>query len=533
MRRFRPLDQFILHPFLWAIYPPLALLSTNIDQIAPGMAVRSLLVSIFLAGGVLLLAWMLLRDWSRAAVFTSAFMIAFFSYGHVYRLVEYEQIFGIMVGRHRFLLPLYLLILGGVLAAVWKPTNLRTATQAFNLIGLVMVLLPGYQITSYSLHSYNALRQLSKGTFSQDVVDIQVPEGQIPADIYYIILDMYTRQDVLEELFGYDNEPFLQALEARGFYIAGCSQSNYATTTLSLTSSLNMEYLPDLDEKFSPPNTNDRELYPFLWNNRVIRALQEAGYRFLAFDSGYSPTDFHNADVFYSQETDLLGILLMDGINPYEVMILSTSGGMFVYELNASLPEAVQKFLSFETSYIIHRNRILYTLNRLERLGDVAGPKFVYAHILSPHPPFVFGPDGIYIERKTPFTLNDDQDIILLENFIPGYRDQIIYLNQRILAAVDSILAESAQSPVILIQGDHGVPRFSEHRNAILNAYYLPGAGSSLYESISPVNSFRVIFNQYFDARLELLPDEACASTTQAPYECMLLVNPNPACTTP
>jgi hypothetical protein len=44
----------------------------------------------------------------------------------------------------------------------------------------------------------------------------------------------------------------------------------------------------------------------------------------------------------------------------------------------------------------------------------------------------------------------------------------------------------------------------------ILNAYYLPDAGGGeLYESISPVNSFRVLFNTYFGGKLELLADTA------------------------
>jgi len=44
----------------------------------------------------------------------------------------------------------------------------------------------------------------------------------------------------------------------------------------------------------------------------------------------------------------------------------------------------------------------------------------------------------------------------------------------------------------------------------ILNAYYLPERGkAALYESISPINTFRVILNLYFGAHLELLSDES------------------------
>lgn len=530
MRIIRRLGNFIFHPFLWAVYPPLALLGRNIDQIPPGMAARSLLISVFMAALTLLFMRLVYRDWHKAGVVTSVLIIAFFSYGHVYALIEDKQVLGFMIGRHRFLGLVYVVVLGVILLEVWRRKDLRQATQAFNLVGLVMVLLPVYQITAYTLNSNLATAQLRAGMQTQNMSELKVPEGQVPPDIYYIILDTYTRDDVLQEQFGYDNLPFLQELEELGFYTASCSQSNYSSTALSLTSSFNMSYLSDLDPNLSPPNTNDRDLYPYLWNNRVVNALQKLGYQIHVFESGYSPTDFHFADFFYSQVTDLLGIIWTDGINPYESLFLTTSAGIFVYEISPDLPEAVQKFLSLETSYIVHRNRILYTLNRLERLGSESGPKFVFVHILAPHNPFVFGPNGEHLERETPFTLNDDREVLLLEDYKAGYIAQVNYLNQRVLAAVKRILAESAQPPIILIQGDHGVPRLVGYTNAILNTYLLPGYSSKLYASISPVNSFRIILDSYLGGSLGLLRDESCVSTNANPFACEPVSEPNPNC---
>ena len=63
-------------------------------------------------------------------------------------------------------------------------------------------------------------------------------------------------------------------------------------------------------------------------------------------------------------------------------------------------------------------------------------------------------------------------------------------------------------SPIIIIQGDHGL--FSSNldwRFGILNAYYLPGHNDLLYPKITPVNTFRLIFNSYFGTDYQLLPD--------------------------
>ena len=54
---------------------------------------------------------------------------------------------------------------------------------------------------------------------------------------------------------------------------------------------------------------------------------------------------------------------------------------------------------------------------------------------------------------------------------------------------------------------------------AILNAYYFPdGDYTALYDDITPVNTFRVVFNEYFRAGYRLLEDRCYFSTWHAPY---------------
>lgn len=53
----------------------------------------------------------------------------------------------------------------------------------------------------------------------------------------------------------------------------------------------------------------------------------------------------------------------------------------------------------------------------------------------------------------------------------------------------------------------------------IFNAYYLPSVGDELlYDSITPVNTFRVIFNSYFDTDFKLLVDRSYYSFYFEPY---------------
>ena len=55
-------------------------------------------------------------------------------------------------------------------------------------------------------------------------------------------------------------------------------------------------------------------------------------------------------------------------------------------------------------------------------------------------------------------------------------------------------------------------PHELREKVSILNAYYLPGADpQAVYPSISPVNSFRVVFSLYFGTNLSPLTDRTFA----------------------
>jgi hypothetical protein len=91
---------------------------------------------------------------------------------------------------------------------------------------------------------------------------------------------------------------------------------------------------------------------------------------------------------------------------------------------------------------------------------------------------------------------------------------------------VKTILAKSEKEPIIILQGDHSYPDGID-RVKILNAYYLPDDGNeNLYETITPVNTFRVIFNTYFGGQYEMLPDisryaDADKVLHEAPVSCV------------
>ena len=70
----------------------------------------------------------------------------------------------------------------------------------------------------------------------------------------------------------------------------------------------------------------------------------------------------------------------------------------------------------------------------------------------------MFDKSGNPITPDYTYSLNAPTDRNIFE-FRDGYLDQLTYINHEILAAVDGILANSNNPPIIILQGDHG-PEF-------------------------------------------------------------------------
>ncbi|HTX92047.1 MAG TPA: sulfatase-like hydrolase/transferase [Anaerolineales bacterium] len=471
---------FPVYPLLFGIYPALALAAFNISQIDLSSTYRSILVSILLVlalAGILRLA---LRDWVRAAFLSFLLLVLFFTYGHVYNLLKSGGILGASPAGYYLLLAAWAALAGGATwTAVRKKSNLAGFTLPLNLVFALLLVFPLFQILRHELRMHAAPAAAASG--------ISQPADP---DIYYIILDAYERADTLKVVYDYDNSAFVDALAGRGFYVAGCSQSNYAYTQPSLTSSLNMNYLDALSV------TSNTQADPLLQQNAVRKFLKSRGYAVVAFETGFSWSQWEDADFYYRYRPDA------GAINGFEALFMDTT--------LLRLPLDALQARQAATYGIIPHNRILYVLDTLKTLpGAVRSPKFVFVHLVVPHPPFVFSPTGGLVTAGA-------ENATSLE----GYRNSVTFINQAILQVVDRILADSKTPPIIVIQGDHAAPLYHSplQRMTILNAYYLPGAQAPLYPTISPVNTFRLILDSYFGQNYPLLNDVSWYSPTNREY---------------
>jgi hypothetical protein len=318
-------------------------------------------------------------------------------------------------------------------------------------------------------------------------------------DIYYIILDGYARGDVLQELYNYDNTSFIQSLNTRGFKVASQSQVNYIQTILSLASSLNMEYLPGKPAR----QPNKGWLMGLIYQSRTRTYVEQLGYQFVSFSTAYPPTDISNADYYFNppnegKSHDLEALLLINTVlNPF------TDNGWIKVPI---------------TKYHAGQERVIHIFTSLERTVPVVeGPKFVFAHVIAPHPPFIFDQNGPVTPEKA-LILQGAKDFEgRIDEYLYEYISDLKYVNQRVIQSIDGIQANSKIPPIIILQADHGPDAYLDwnslesclkERFSIFNAFYLPGQESNIIpDDITPVNTFRILFNSYFGTQFEILPN--------------------------
>jgi hypothetical protein len=508
------LISFPYHPLFFGLFPIVALIAANIQESLLEDGWRALAVSFLVSTTVLTFVLAFTRDLPKAALATSILLIAFFSYGHVYIALKLTGEIGTWIARHRYLLPIWLTITGlTIWFAMKRWPAARTQTGAINIAASFLIVIPLFQISSFLIRDFSA-----GGPFLEPVQDST--NGANPAwvnpdypDIYYIIPDSYSRRDLLEEFYNYDNSEFLNDLRSLGFYVADCSLSNYTKTRLSLSSSLNMDYLENLG--ITAVDQAD-EFWRRLRNSAVRKTLSGLGYKIVSLETGFYWTEWPDADIYLTRSESASSLRL----NNFETLLLQTTLLRALFDLESGDPQVLTAIGmdALEEHYAITR----HALDSLDNLAFLDGPKFVFAHLLIPHEPYVFDAEGNFTTEPRSLTAS--------------YNAQISYLNRRLINSLSTIISESERQVIIILQADTAGPGtqfIKEDRMKILNAYYLPEGHDVLYRSITPVNSFRVVFDTYFGTKYGLLEDRSFFSTPDDLFDVTLVSNDNPACIAP
>lgn len=508
----KKIRSFIAYPILFSIYPIISFYIHNINEVN----YQVILIPILITLGISLFFWLIvnffLKDWRRSAIVVFLYQIFFFSYGHIFNIfykatglvtpVKLESWFFISWIAVFFILSISLI------SKINTNNKLTRITDFFNIVTGVLILISVVQIIYGNTRFWLIVKKISPKKL-EEIKSTKLQEGKKLPDIYYLIFDRYANIQSLKKYYNYDNSEFIDFLTEKGFYVANESYANYPITDLSLTSSLNMEYLDSLSQWAGKKSTDYTAVHLKLMNRKVVELLKKKGYFYINLGSTWGQTQIdRNADINYQYNQS----------QPSSVFIfkfLETTILSFFYSNESIIGDKIEaEPLTYER---LSRKITLEQFKIIPEIPNLNKPKFVFAHILLPHTPYVFNEDGSYVTKEKAAT-GDGKKL---------YINQLIYGNKLIETMVKKLLVKTNGQAIIVLQADEGPfparyeakeytfkwkeATIDEYREklGILNAYYFPNSDYKiLYPKITPVNSFRLIFSLYLDENLPLLPDK-------------------------
>ena len=405
---------------------------------------------------------------------------------------------GSVVSSYKVVVPV-IIILTGLLTRYFfknKETVIKFSRSAFTVLLVLCI----YEITVSGINLYNLSANKNLIYPQQPVCDsytsCNLPDSSKP-DIYFLVLDEYTNNNTLQKLWNFENIDVTNWLTANGFYVIPRSHANYTSTSFSVSSTLNMNYISKKNSKGTIRNylrSNKSLSY-----NETFCLLQKEGYtiRFLA------P---------YKNDIEKNGLIDYTGYMHNNWLFMHTFFGRFNRDILWHFRTGRFAFRKEEPGSEIvpwskRRENIRKTIDKIKATADLREhtPKFVYGHLMITHDPHVFDSTGAARKEDTskPFDT---------------YTQQIIYANTVIKDLVSHIRRNNKKNTVIIIEGDHGFRLFpvemKEYFFPNFSAVYFPDSiYHQLYPGMSPVNTFRVVFNHYFCQNLPLLKDSSILIT--------------------
>ena len=509
----------IFHPFLIAFFPIIAVYSVNIGLIQLEQFILTTLLVVGSAFLFFLCLKRILKNRKKAALIVTLSFIIFFSFGHVYNMLNQISIDDVDLGSNRILLPIFAILFGiGSFLIIKTKRTLDNATSIANTISVVLIFVIVVMVGIETFGCDECLIQQDTSWyfdfFSDEKIDFSSyfedhsfsisESGSLP-NIYYIILDGYPRNDVLKKHVNFDNSEFTDLLKQRGFHVAENSHANYSFSSPSISSTMNMNYINFLVDEvgedsrdYNPILGKDFGLYA---DNQVIKNFKLMGYKVVKI--GLAATYLHEiplADLSPCYKT----IHLMDN-RLFDAVGSTSMVGYFI-----------ERWAEEQQRQII--------LCDFEELPKASGyfeePVFVWSHIMLPHFPLIFGPNG---EPITPgqslLTMNHPEYTGSGWNIKTQFVQQIQFANKKSIEFIDKILENEKQS-IIIIQSDHGSafginlqdPTDDDiiQRLSNLNAIYFPDEKHRevLTDDLTNVNTFRIVFNSYFGSDYEILEDQ-------------------------
>ena len=489
------------------IYPLLNLYNINKNE----MLITQLLLPIT---AVLILSYLtylglsfLLKNKEKSTLITTVGFLTFFTYGPITRFFA-----GLFTKNYTSSYYTYLSLLTGIIILIAYVTfvvKIVRSKRSFFDINNAIAIGTGLLLISF-ISSVTAHHIFNRHSSDTTILHQTHPSSQaistVPMpNVYHIILDGYGHSETLQKHYNFDNSEFESKLKKIGFWIPTKSHNNYSTTPLSITSTLDMSHLTHITERL-PKGSTDQTLLRKMFNSaKGIQQFKSRGYRYYHIHSTVNFTKYNTLATKHLRTAD-------SKVAQFEELNQIVTQETPLYHIIQLIRKTIGR--TFWSSGFRQRNLNIFT--QLHTVSEMEGPFIVFAHFLSPHPPYLFGPNGEDIEG----TIDNNQLKGSIWNQKKEYIGQTIYLNKRLLSLVEDILSKKTSTPpIILIHSDHGPDSFGiEARMTNFIAMYNPYLNRPYPKSISNVNLYPLMIQSVFQDSSHFIENAIYNSSYEAPY---------------
>jgi hypothetical protein len=428
---------------------------------------------------------LVLRDLRRGAIVATAIVVAYFGFGHVAGFLA-----GLGLGDAAQIGAWGVVVVATFIFAARATARVPEATAGLNVVAVILVVIAAATILPYEIS------RARREPISHAPPVLAGTDAAPGRDIYFLVFDRYGSEDAIERRFNITDNDLYSWLEERGFQVPADSHANYRATDFSLAATLNMQYLDNLTREVGRDSDDRTPAQDMIREHAVGRFLKSQGYRYYQIGSWFDPT----RSVAIADENLAYGVA-----NEFETVLNDVTIVPAIDRVRGVVnPEPTDRDR--------HREGGLFEFRQLRRVATAPGPKFVFAHILLPHDPYVFKADGSPLSEEEAKAAPEPQ----------LYAAHLAYANSQIKEIVGNLLAGPEQTrPIVIIEGDEG-PLMCQAVDCVMNtqeylrirlgnlvAMYLPGVDEKLPDTFTPVNTFRVVLREYFGAELEPLPDRS------------------------
>ncbi|MEJ8842728.1 sulfatase-like hydrolase/transferase [Lacibacter sp. H375] len=391
--------------------------------------------------------------------------------------------------------------------AIWLfiKKSIGTFKRLFLFFNILLCLFIGYELFN-SLTNFLAYKKNKNliddrfNAFHLAEKKLKLPDTSKP-DIYFLVFDALPSTTAMQDTWNFNNNTLDSFLQKENFYVVPSSKSNYNLTVLSVSSTLNMDYTPPVD-LYQDETKMYFKASASLLDNSLVRYLNGAGYDI----KQYQPVSFRNND--WSG-----GLFFPDML--YMNYFYQTLPGRIYRDLAWNFAQLKTKlnqkqdYAYYEKRNNNHRDDLHQTTLLIKNSCAMKKPKpqFVYAHYQLPHDPYIYDSLGNLKQVDKTVTYTEEEQPA-------AFIEQVKFANKIIQQLVTHIKQTNKPNTVIIIEGDHGFRNIYGKKGYMIyenfSSFYFPdGNYKDLYPTISPVNSFRVVLNNFFDANLPLLKDSS------------------------